>query len=60
MDGCFLHNSLEVNEYLVKAKMMCGAFDTPKHWRGAAGLHVEYVEREERYGILFMFSLFCE
>jgi len=23
-------------------------------------LHVEYAEREEEYGILFIFSLFCE
>jgi len=24
------------------------------------GLHVEYAEREKEYGILFIFSLFCE
>jgi len=31
-----------------------------KTWSGVNSLHVEYAERGNKYGILFIFSMFCE
>jgi len=43
------------------AGLDCALSPLPPHSkRHAAILHVEYVERGKYYGILFIFSLFCE
>ena len=50
-----MHKSLEVKQCLVKANVRVRPFAIL-----VGTLHVEYAERRKEYGILSIFSLFCE